>query len=135
MLKHRILSKIKTKRTQETADGVKECDRNEERDSPMSAPESWKAAYRELIETLVRMGYPEELGKAIAKNLGSEKTMRRMTAYLRSAKPRSAEEIVDEMLAIMSDRERWIRKKEAEEANARYNELLYYGIGENEEDD
>jgi hypothetical protein len=39
------------------------------------------------------------------------------------------------MLAIMSDRERWIRKKEAEEANARYNELLYCGIGENEEDD
>ena len=101
----------------------------------MSAPESWKAAYRELIETLVRMGYPEELGRAIAKNLGSEKTMLRMTAYLCSAKPRSAEEIVDEMLAIMSDRERWIQKKKAQEANARYNELLYYGIGENEEDD
>ena len=75
----------------------------------MSAPESWKAAYRDLIETIVRMGYPEELGKAVAKNLGSEKTMRRMTAYLHSARPRSAEEIVDEMLAIMSDRERWIR--------------------------
>jgi hypothetical protein len=99
----------------------------------MSAPESWKAAYRDLIETIVRMGYPEELGKAVAKNLGSEKTMRRMTAYLHSAKPRSAEEIVDEMLAIMSDRERWIRKKEAEKANARYNELLYYGLGESED--
>ena len=99
----------------------------------MSAPESWKAAYRELIETLVRMGYPEELGRAIAKNLGSEKTMRRMTAYLYAAKPRSAEEIADEMLAIMSDRERWIQKKETEAANARYNELLYYGLGE--EDD
>ena len=99
----------------------------------MSAPESWKAAYRDLIETIVRMGYPEELGKAVAQNLGSEKTMRRMTAYLHSARPRSAEEIVDEMLAIMSDRERWIRKKEAEKANARYNELLYYGLGENED--
>ena len=101
----------------------------------MSAPESWKAAYRELIETIVRMGYPEELGKAVAKNLGSEKTMRRMTAYLHSAKPRSAEEIADEMLAIMSDRERWIRKKKAEEANARYNELLYYGLGDIGEDE
>ena len=75
----------------------------------MSAPESWKAAYKELIDTITRMGYPEEFGKAIAKNL---------------ARPRSAEEIADEMLAIMSDRERWIRKKEAEEANARYNEYL-----------
>lgn len=94
----------------------------------MSASEAWKEAYRDLVDAIVRMGYPEEFGRVIAKNLGSEKTMRRMTAYLRQAKPRSAEEIADEMLAIMSDRERWIRKKEAEEANARYNELLYYGL-------
>ena len=26
----------------------------------MSVPESWKAAYRELMETIVRMGYPED---------------------------------------------------------------------------
>lgn len=101
----------------------------------MSAPESWKAAYRELIGTIVRMGYPEEFGKLIARNLGSEKTMRRMTAYLHSARPRSAEEIADEMLAIMSDRERWIRRKKAEEANARYNELLYHGLGDIGEDE
>ncbi|MBO5521973.1 MAG: hypothetical protein J5973_09915 [Eubacterium sp.] len=94
----------------------------------MSTSESWKTAYRELIETIVRMGYPEEFGKAIAKNLGSEKTMRRMTAYLHAASPRSAEEIADEMLAIMSDRERWIAKKEAEAANARYNEILNDGL-------
>ena len=98
----------------------------------MSAPESWKEAYRELIGTIVKMGYPEEFGQVIAKNLGSEKTMRRMTAYLHNAKPRSAEEIADEMLAIMSDRERWIKKKEAEEANAKYNELLYFGLGQDE---
>lgn len=101
----------------------------------MSAPESWKAAYRELLDTIIRMGYPEEFGKAIAKNLGSEKTMRRMTAYLYAAKPRTAEEIADEMLAIMSDRERWIAKKEAETANTRYNEFLNYGFGEGDEDD
>ena len=95
----------------------------------MPTPESWKAAYRDLIETIVHLGYPEDLGKAIAKNLGSEKTMRRMTAYLCAAEPRSAEEIADEMLAIMSDRERWIKKKEAEQANASYNAMLYYGLG------
>ncbi len=99
----------------------------------MSAPESWKEAYRELVSAIVRMGYPKEFGKIIAKNLGSEKTMRRMTAYLYSAKPRTAEEIADEMLAIMSDRERWIAKKEAEAANARYNELLYYGLDDDDE--
>jgi len=101
----------------------------------MSAQESWKEAYRELVGTLVRMGYPEEFGKAVAKNLGSEKTMRRMTAYLHNAGPRSAEEIADEMLAIMSDRERWIRKKEAERANAKYNELLARGLGSDGEEE
>lgn len=94
----------------------------------MSAPESWKAAYHDLLETLARMGYPVEFGKVIARNLGSEKTMRRMTAYLHSAKPRSAEEIADEMLAIMSDRDRWIEKKESEQANAAYNRLLNEGF-------
>lgn len=99
----------------------------------MSASESWKEAYRDLIQAIVRMGYPEEFGKAIAKNLGSEKTMRRMTAYLRSAKPRSAEEIADEMLAIMEDRERWVKKKKTEYYNRKYNEMLYYGL-EGDED-
>ena len=94
----------------------------------MNTQESWKAAYNELVSRIVRMGYPEEFGKAIARNLGSEKTMRRMSAYLVNAKPRSAEEIADEMLAIMSDRERWIQKKESEQANARYNQILNEGL-------
>ena len=92
------------------------------------ATESWKRAYSRLIQAVVSKGYPEEFGRQIARNLGSEKTMERMTAYLYSANPRSAEEIADEMLAIMSDRERWIQKKEAEEANRAYNELLNRGM-------
>lgn len=87
-----------------------------------------KQLYRELIETITRMGYPEELGKAVANNLGTEKTISRMLGYLRHARPRSAEEIVDEMLAIRADRERWINKKEEEHANQSYNEMLYYGL-------
>jgi hypothetical protein len=100
----------------------------------MSASESWKNAYRDLIEAVVCMGYQEDFGKIIARNLGSERTMRRMTFYLYTAKPQSAEEIVDEMLAIMSDRKRWIQKKQAEGANVRYNEMLYFGFGEDDED-
>lgn len=90
--------------------------------------QSWERAYRELLQAVTRKGYPEEFGKAIAKNLGSEKMMSRMTAYLYSANPRSAEEIADEMLAIMSDRERWIQKKETEYYNSRYNEMLNDGL-------
>ena len=85
--------------------------------------------YRDLVQTLVRMGYPKEFGVVIADNLRTEKTMSRMIGYLKQANPRSADEIADEMLAIMEDRERWIRKKTAEYYNSKYNELLWYGIG------
>ena len=72
--------------------------------------------YRQLVETIVKMGYPEGFG------LG----------YLKAAKPKTAEEIADEMLAIMDDRERWIQKKSAEYYNSKYNELLWYGLEEEE---
>ncbi|MEE0955894.1 MAG: hypothetical protein U0L49_08815 [Eubacterium sp.] len=97
---------------------------------------SWNRIYNELIDQIMKMGYPEEFAKEIAKNLGSEKTMSRMIGYLKSARPKSPEEIVDEMLAIMEDRKRWIEKKEAEKANSSYNRMLYYGLGiETEETD
>ena len=89
---------------------------------------------QELVNTVVRMGYPKEFGIAIANNLRTEKTMSRMIGYLRNAKPRSAEEIADEMLAIMEDRERWTKKKEAEYYNAKYNEMLYFGLGTEDEE-
>ena len=91
--------------------------------------------YRELVRAIVRMGYPEEFGIAIADNLRTEKTIGRMIRYLDHAKPRSAEEIADEMLAIMDDRERWIQKKSAEYYNRKYNELLYYGLEGNDDED
>ena len=89
--------------------------------------------YKELVETIAKMGYPEEFGIVVADHLRTEKTMTRMIGYLHQARPQSAEEIADEMLAIMSDRERWVQKKEAEYYNRKYNELLYYGLDGEEE--
>ena len=86
--------------------------------------------YQDLVRTIVRMGYPKEFGTVIADNLRTEKTMSRMIGYLKQANPGSADEIADEMLAIMEDRERWIQKKTAEYYNSKYNELLWYGLGE-----
>ena len=83
-----------------------------------------KRKKRELIDILIRMGFSAELGEAIAANLRTEKPMNRMIGYLLSAQPRTEEDIVDEMLAIMSDRDTWIRKKEAEFYNQKYNEYL-----------
>ena len=90
--------------------------------------------YRQLVETIVKMGYPEGFGIAIAENLRTEKTMSRMIGYLHHARPKSAEEIADEMLAIMEDRERWVQKKTSEYYNTKYNELLWYGLGEEDEE-
>ncbi|MBO4678658.1 MAG: hypothetical protein J5626_03225 [Lachnospiraceae bacterium] len=89
----------------------------------------WVRARDELVRNIERLGFPAELGEEIAKNLGSPKAMERMNAYLFYVKPRSAELIVDEMLAICSDIESWRERKAAQEANARYNELLNNGFG------
>ena len=50
--------------------------------------------------------------------------MQRMISYLQNVKPKKAELIVDEMLAICSEIDAWKKKKENQEANARYNEYL-----------
>ncbi len=82
----------------------------------------------QLIYIFKVMGYPEDFGKAVASQLRTEKAMRRMIGYLRQAKPKHPEEIADEMLAIMEEREAWIRKKSAEYYNQKYNETLLRGF-------
>ncbi|SFC00283.1 hypothetical protein [Butyrivibrio sp. YAB3001] len=93
----------------------------------------WTRKHDEVVRAVEELGFPGALGDQIARQLGSPKAMERMLAYLYNVKPRSAELIVDEMLAICSDVDRWKDKKAAEEANARYNEILYYGVGGDEE--
>ena len=88
----------------------------------------WIRARDELVGAIKDLGFPEELGNEIAKNLGSPKAMQRMCAYLYYVKPKKADMIVDEMLAIRGEIETWREKKESEEANARYNEYLNNGF-------
>ncbi len=88
----------------------------------------WSRKRDELVSAIRGLGFPEELGEQIARQLGSPKAMDRMLAYLYNVKPKTAELVVDEMLAICSDIDAWHDKKAAEEANAKYNEILYYGL-------
>ena len=93
----------------------------------------WMRTKEQLVSAVRELGFPEELGNQVAKQLGSPKAMNRMLSYLYNVKPRSAELIVDEMLAICSDIDRWKDKKASEEANAIYKEILYYGLGTEED--
>ena len=98
----------------------------------MNYNREWEMAKNNLVMNVVNLGFPEELGEEIARQLGSPKAMERMRAYLYNVKPKSVELVIDEMLAIMSDIERWKDKKLSEEANAAYNDVLNYGFGEEE---
>lgn len=93
----------------------------------------WTRTKNELVRSVEQLGFPAELGEAIARILGSPKAMNRMISYLDYVKPGSEELIVDEMLAIRSEVDAWKEKKASEEANARYNEILNYGLGTEEE--
>ena len=95
------------------------------------AAQIWTRSKEELVRTVVSLGFPSELGDAV----GSPKAIDRMTAYLNCEKPTDANTVVDEMLAIRAEIDAWKRKKAAAESNSAYNDLLYYGLGEEEETD
>ena len=96
---------------------------------------NWNRTRDELVRNIESLGFPAELGEAVARHLGSPKAMERMISYLHYVKPKTEELVVDEMLAIRSDIDSWRAKKASELANAKYNELLYYGLGGDDEDD
>lgn len=86
----------------------------------------------ELIEQFVRSGFPREFGEVVAGKLHSEKALYRMKQYLKQAAPASMEEVADELLSLMAEVNNWKEKKVNEYYNGRLNELLRYGL---EEDD
>ena len=88
----------------------------------------WIISKGRMMDAMKNLGFPEALGEELVKNLGSPKAMDRMTSYLNNVKPKKAELVVDEMLSICSDIARWRDKKESERANAKYNEVLYFGL-------
>ena len=84
----------------------------------------------ELYELMKRRGYPEEFCDAITKNLNTDFTARRMIGYLSHYQNLPLEEIADEMLAILSDRNRIMQKKDLENVNASWNRQMMMGFDE-----
>ena len=75
----------------------------------------------ELYNMMLRKGYPKAFCEEITMHLNTDWTAKRMMGYLYCSKRITMEDIVDEMLAILSDRERIINKKILEYSNSHRN--------------
>lgn len=83
----------------------------------------------ELYRVLLDRGYPKEFCAEIAyKHMNTEYTATRMLGYLYRVSDPRLEDLVDEMLAILSDRDATIRKKEMEHAQAVINDIYRNGL-------
>lgn len=82
-----------------------------------------------LYKLMMRKGYPEAFSRIIASEMSTDFTADRMISYIGRNNLRPLEEVADEMLAIMSDRDRIRDKHIAEHAQAKINDL-YRNINE-----
>jgi len=82
----------------------------------------------QLYQIMLDRGYPENLCDLVTRNLNTDYTATRMIGYLSHYSYLPDLEVVDEMLAILSDRNAVIQKKEAEKAQARINEICRFGL-------
>lgn len=82
-----------------------------------------------VYDALKEKGYPDDFCREIAyKHMSTDYTATRMLGYLyRISNPRP-EDVVDEMLAILSDRNAIIQKKELEHAQATINRVYREGL-------
>lgn len=101
------------------------------RGSSTMKPKSPKSV--ELYNLMLQRGYREEFCDLVTKNLNTDFTAQRMIGYLYHYEHPPVEEIADEMISILSDRNRIIEKKELEAVNARWNDFLMRGIEDEEE--
>lgn len=83
----------------------------------------------ELYKALKAKGYKDELCAEIAyRQLTTDYTATRMLGYLyRVSEPRE-EDMIDEMISILSDRKSFIEKHEANEANAAISRMYRDGL-------
>ncbi|MDD6401917.1 MAG: hypothetical protein PUG10_09960 [Lachnospiraceae bacterium] len=84
---------------------------------------------KDVYDALLSKGLNEALCHEIAyKYMNTDYTSTRMLGYLYGHSNLSQEMIVDEMITILEDRDRFIKKHEAEEANAAVTRLYNDGL-------
>ena len=83
----------------------------------------------EVYRALQEKDFPDEFCAEIAyKYMNTEFTADRMLGYLYRMSQPSVEEVVDEMFAIISDRDRLVEKHRSEQAQSRINEIYRDGL-------
>lgn len=86
----------------------------------------------QLYEMMLEMGYPEAFCKVVSGELRSDLAQVRMMGYLSQYSQASQEQVADEMLAILSDRDAWIKKKQMENNQQKWNRFLAEGFDDGE---
>ena len=76
----------------------------------------------QLYNLMMERGYPENLCDLVTRNLNTDYTATRMIGYLSHYSDLPDVEVVDEMLAILSDRNELIK------AQARISEIYRFGL-------
>jgi len=87
-----------------------------------------------LYELMLRKGYPPEFADLAAQQMRTDYTSERMIAYVSRAGLVPPEEFADEMLAVLSERDRLRSKHIAEYAQKKVNDLYQSGIAEEVEE-
>ena len=83
---------------------------------------------KQLYDMLIKRKYPQTLCDLVSRNLDTDYTASRMIGYLSHYSDLPELEIVDEMIAILSDRDALIQKKAAENAQSKINEIYRFGL-------
>ena len=80
-----------------------------------------------IYEILLQKGFAESLCREIA-YMNTDYTATRMLGYLYRMTELKEEQLVDEMIAILEDRDRIIKKHEMEQAQAAINRIYNEGL-------
>ena len=83
---------------------------------------------RQLYEFMIKKGYPHEFSDIVTRNLNTDYTAQQMIWYLGHYDFLPMEEVADEMISILSDRNRIMEKKELEKVNEKRNDFLMNGF-------
>ena len=77
----------------------------------------------ELYKLMIEKGYPPEFASVIAGQMHTEYTSERMIRYISRSQLLPIEEVADEMLSIIAERDRLVQKHITEYAQGKINEM------------